>query len=99
MLRVEKKVAKERMREGGRRGGKKSKKGVGNGSPPLEEKGRATGRAAKQVGVSRKTFERVEKMKKKDPKLAKSMLTGKISIAGAAARAKVTPPAIRATAY
>ncbi len=65
---------------------------VGSGSPRglggKKEKDRATERVAKSIGASRKTLERVEAVKKADPELARRMLDGKISIAGAAKKVK-----------
>jgi N6-adenosine-specific RNA methylase IME4 len=99
--RIERAKAKERQTEGAKQGGEtggrsrpKEKPG-GNRSPKAIEKARkkeenhATARVAARVGVSRKTYERVSKVNKADPKLAKDMLAGKISVAGAAKKIAV----------
>lgn len=60
----------------------------GNAKRTRIEYDRATQRVAAAVGVSRKTIERVEAVKKKDPETAKRMLEGGISVAGAAKKLK-----------
>jgi hypothetical protein len=53
---------------------------VENVSPQAVERDRATERAAAAVGVSRKTFEKVEAVKRNDPELARRMLEGSLSV-------------------
>jgi len=81
LLRVERVKAKERKREGGRKGGKAE--AVAHDGPLLSSKDRATDRVAKTVGVSRTTFERVERIKREDPELHRKVIDGLQSISQA----------------
>lgn len=87
LLRLEKVKAKERQREGRRLGGQVHREPKellpGNRSPQATDDNRATSRVADAVGVSRKTLERVEKVKGLSPEVAKRMLDGGISVAAA----------------
>jgi N6-adenosine-specific RNA methylase IME4 len=90
LLRLERQKARKRQVEGGRKGasiagkGRRKEQALGNGSPePKCDVDRATERVANAVGISRKTFERVETVKREDPELAKRMLEGRISVAAA----------------
>ena len=86
LLRIERRKAKERQRDGQRRGREHRRDRslvVGNRSPQPARKVRATEKVAEAVGVSRKTFERVEKIKKAYPELAQAVLSGRTSIAAA----------------
>lgn len=100
LLRIERKEAKKRQRRGkgaGDSGGRGRKKPQGNSAPKVSpDDGKATERVAKTTGVSRKTVERVEKVSKKDKKLADRMLDGKISVAGAAKKVEVAEIKARA---
>jgi hypothetical protein len=78
-LRIERAKAKERMVEGGRRGGQ----ALGNRSPGLQGPDRATHHAAAAVGVSRKTIERVEAIKRANPALLRRVMDGAQSVASA----------------
>lgn len=92
LLRIERARAKERQSEGQKRGGEiagRGRKLLGNDSPNAKEHERATERVAGAVGVSRKTFERAEAVKKKDPEIAKRMLQGSLSVASAYKKVKV----------
>lgn len=90
LLRIERVRAKERMLEGGKRGGRGKKKPSGDGTQGVsEEPDLATARVARRVGISRQTFERVERVKRENPRLARDMLEGRISVAGAAAKVKI----------
>ena len=60
--RIERPKAKDRQKEGGRKGGL-AKERVDDGKPQLKD--RTTTRVAKAVGISRKTYERCAKIKKK----------------------------------
>lgn len=87
---VERQRAKERCVEagsrGGRAGGRGNRKGSGKGSPTLlhdDEEGRATARAAKAAGISRKTYERTKRVATEAPDVAQKMLLGEISVASA----------------
>jgi N6-adenosine-specific RNA methylase IME4 len=82
LLRMEQTDAKERMREGARHGGK-AKKGSGKSSPTLNGGDRSTARVAKTVDISRKSFERAQKIKRYDPELGNKLTRGKISIEAA----------------
>ena len=93
LLRLERQRAKERQREGQRRGRERRKSKdlvVGNRSPqpPSRQPCRATAKTAEAVGVSRKTFERMERIKKGDPELAQSVLARELSIAAAYERVR-----------
>ena len=89
LLRLERIKARQRQVAGGKKGGKiagkgRGKQASGNGSPPRKKEcDRSTGSAAHAVGISRKTLERVESVKKKDPELTNKMLNGEISISAA----------------
>ena len=94
LLRLERKKSKERLRDAGRRGGKLGGRGrpkaLGSDAPrPTPSPDRATERVAQAVGISRKTLERVEAVKKDSPELAKRMLDGKISVSSAYKKLKV----------
>ncbi len=87
LLRVERQRAKERRRKGeqhgGRTGGKGRPKAPGHRSPRAKDGDRATQRVAEAVGVSRKTLERVEAVKKRDAERAQKLLTGELSVSSA----------------
>ncbi len=93
LLRLERQRAKERQREGQRRGRERRKSKdlvVGNRSPqpPCRKPCRATEKTAEAVGVSRKTFERMERIKKADPEMAQQVLSRELSIAAAYERVR-----------
>jgi hypothetical protein len=83
---IERAAARERMQKGkgtDGSGGRGRKKPLGNSSPRVStevEESRATTRAAKAAGVSRKTYERVKQVTANAPDVARKMLTGEISI-------------------
>jgi ParB-like chromosome segregation protein Spo0J len=83
LLRIERVKAEECQRGGQKRGGETAatrRTLVENVSPQAVERDRATERAAAAVGVSRKTFEKVEAVKRNDPELARRMLEGSLSV-------------------
>lgn len=94
LLRIERERAKERQArgqvKGGQTGGRgRRKKLVANGAPQANPRQRSTDRVAEKVGVSRKTLERVEKVKRVAPELSRRMLDGDISVAAAYRIAKL----------
>jgi N6-adenosine-specific RNA methylase IME4 len=88
LLRVERKAAKERQLAGkgsegsGGRGKKKETLPSVDGKVSRNQSTTAA-IVAKSVGVSAATVERVERVKKEDPKLAKEMLDGTITVSQA----------------
>ncbi len=90
LLRIERVKATERRKDGQERGRKNRGQVVVDDRHPLpKEKDRATERAARSVGISRQTFERVEAVKQHDPELAQRMLDGKLSVTSAYNKVKV----------
>jgi N6-adenosine-specific RNA methylase IME4 len=92
LLRIERKKAHQRQLDGQRAGGLHGGRARPHPKLPGERKPeamRATDEAARAVGVSRQTFERVEKIKKLDPELTQRVLTGNISVAAAYRKLRV----------
>ena len=85
LLRLERARAKGRQKNGQRRGGEIAGRGRAKQFPGggKTEAVRATELVAAAVGVSRQTFERVEKVKREDPPLAKRLLNGELSVGAA----------------
>lgn len=77
LLRIERVKAKERQKR------KPNAAVCVDNDAPHKDKDRATDRVAKTVGVSRTTFERVERIKREDPDLHRKVVEGKQSIAQA----------------
>ena len=86
LLRVERKKANDRQRAGkgaDGSGGRGKKKPSSHGNRKVSTEDEAVAKVARDVGVSRNTMYRVQAVKKADPKLAKDMLAGKVSVASA----------------
>ena len=95
LLRLERADARERQREAGKRGaqtaGKGRPKATGSArAGSRRQRDRASDHVAEAVDVSRKTLERVEAVKARDPVIAKEMLDGEISVAAAYEKIKAS---------
>ena len=67
---IEKKKAKQRMSDGGKKQGKAE-------LPSLKDKGQSRDKVAKKLGISGTTYSKAKKVKKSAPKLWKNALDGK----------------------
>jgi len=96
LLRMERVKARDRQRDGQNRGRFNRGQVVVGGRRP-QPKDRATERAARAVGLSRQTFERVEAIKKKSPNLMARLLHGNISVSQAYKKVRVAEIKRKAT--
>jgi N6-adenosine-specific RNA methylase IME4 len=91
--RMEKPLAEARKLEGLKKGGRSAGRGrrIARGSTEpqaIREPDRVTSRIAERFGISRATYERGKAVLKGDPTIAKRMISGELSVAGAAKKVK-----------